>query len=234
MNVYAKLQAARKKLHQTPLSKSGKNKFANFNYFELGDFVPQVTAIFDELGLCGVVNFTNDTATMTVYDTATDGSIVFTTPLVHAHMEKVQAIQSLGATHTYMRRYLWLMTMDIVENDAVDAVEPKEKPAPKATPAPAPKPAPAPAPKAAEPKQLDMSGKPGPWQIVIKGEGEWDALMTDACALMLDVAATPEDCVDIFKINHSLFEKMKQEYPEAYKLLMSVFKARKESLTPKE
>lgn len=230
MNVYAKLQAARKKLHNTPLAKSGKNNYAKFNYFELGDFVPQVTAIFDEIGLCGVVNFTNDTATMTVYDTAADGCIVFSTPLVHANMEKVQAIQSLGATHTYMRRYLWLMTMDIVENDAVDAAEPKEKVTPKPTPAPAPKPAP----KAEEPKKLDMAGKPGAWQIVIKGEGEWDALMTEACTLMLDVAATPEDCVDIFKINHSLFEKMKQEYPDAYKSLMSIFKARKETLTPKE
>ena len=79
-----------------------------------------------------------------------------------------------------------------------------------------------------------MAGKPGAWQIVIKGEGEWDALMVDACTLMLDAATSPEDCVNIFKVNHSLFEKMKQEYPDAYKTLMSIFKARKEDLTPKE
>jgi hypothetical protein len=44
--------------------------------------------------------------------------------MVYASMEKLQAIQNLGSTHTYMRRYLWLMCMEIVENDAVDAVEP--------------------------------------------------------------------------------------------------------------
>jgi hypothetical protein len=55
MSVYKKLQKARVMLHESQLNKSGKNKFANFNYFELGDFIPQVTSIFDKVGLCGIV-----------------------------------------------------------------------------------------------------------------------------------------------------------------------------------
>jgi hypothetical protein len=223
MNVYKKLQMARAALHKAPLGKSGKNSFAKFNYFELSDFLPEVTAIFNELGLCGVINFHTDTATLTIHDSDADGHIVFTTPLVYADMGKVQPIQNLGATHTYIRRYLYLLAMDVLENDVVDAAEPKAAPVPvKAPPKAESKP---------EPKQLDMQGKPGSWQIKITGEGEWDALIMDSAKILLDVASSPEDCVNIFKVNHTIFEKMKQEYPNQYTELMATFKARKATLT---
>lgn len=225
MNVYKKLQAARAALHKAPLGKSGKNSFAKFNYFELADFLPEVTAIFNELGLCEVINFNTDTATLTIHDADADGQIVFTTPLVYADMGKVQSIQNLGATHTYIRRYLYLLAMNVLENDVVDAAEPKAPPA-KAPPRVEPKPEPKP-----EVKQLDMKGRPGDWQIKITGEGEWDALIMDSAKILLDIATSPEDCVNIFKVNHTIFEKMKQEYPTQYTELMATFKARKAALT---
>jgi hypothetical protein len=49
--------------------------------------------------------------------------------------------------------------------------------------------------------------------------------------ILLDLARSPEDCVNIFKVNHSIFEKMKQEYPTQYTELMATFKARKAELT---
>ena len=233
MNVYKKLQAARTKLHKTPLGKSGKNAFAKFNYFELGDFIPEVTAIFDELGLCGVVNFQTDVATLTIHDSDADGKIVFATPLVHADMGKVQAIQNLGATHTYLRRYLWLMAMEIVENDVVDAAEPKVvrpteefRPIPKEVPKVEPRVEPK-----VEPKKPDLQGKPGPWQMKITGEGDWGDLIVDSSRILLDTALSPEDCIDIFKVNHSIFERMKKEYPNQYTELMATFKSRKSALT---
>jgi 16S rRNA (uracil1498-N3)-methyltransferase len=45
MSVYKKLQEARILLQNTKLNKSGKNKFAGFSYFELSDFIPQVTDV---------------------------------------------------------------------------------------------------------------------------------------------------------------------------------------------
>ena len=225
MNVYKKLQAARAKLHKTPLGKSGKNSFAKFNYFELSDFLPEVTEIFNDLGLCEVINFNTDTATLTIHDADSDGHIVFTTPLVYADMGKVQSIQNLGATHTYIRRYLYLLAMNVLENDVVDAAEPKAPPV-KAPPRVEPKPEPKP-----EVKQLDMKGRPGDWQIKITGEGEWGQLAMDAAKIALDVAATADDCTSIFKVNHSIFEKMKLEYPTQYDLLIKQFKARKAALS---
>jgi hypothetical protein len=126
MTVYKKLQEARYRLVNTQLNKSGKNKFAGFEYFELGDFIPQVHKIFNEVGLCGVVSFA-DVAVLTVYDTDDSTWVSFQTPIVNAENAKGQAIQSLGATHTYLRRYLWLLALEIVEHDAVDAVAQEEK-----------------------------------------------------------------------------------------------------------
>ena len=53
--VYRKLAIARAKLRGQALKKSGKNKFAGYDYFELGDFLHPTLQIFDELGLiiCG-------------------------------------------------------------------------------------------------------------------------------------------------------------------------------------
>jgi hypothetical protein len=130
MNVYKKLQEARIQLQNTKLNKSGKNKFAGFSYFELSDFIPQVTEIFNKVGLCGVVSFTSDTAYLTVHETESDGFVTFTSPLVMAENAKGQAIQSLGATHTYFRRYLWLLALELTEHDSIDSLPQEDKPKP--------------------------------------------------------------------------------------------------------
>jgi hypothetical protein len=142
MNVYKKLQQARTDFLNADIKKSGKNKFAGYEYFELGDFIPAINQIFNKIGLIGVVRFATDIATLTVYDADGELCIEFTSPMVFASSAKGQAIQDLGSTHTYMRRYLWLMAMEIVEHDAVDSSEPAEsvKP-PKAAPKEAAKPA---------------------------------------------------------------------------------------------
>jgi len=127
LSVYKKLQMARLALVQTTLKKSGRNKFAGYEYFELGDFIPTIHALFDQVGLCGVVSF-GEHATLTIYDTEGDGQIVFATPIVMAENAKGQPIQSLGSTHTYLRRYLWLMAMEIVEHDVIDALPQELKP----------------------------------------------------------------------------------------------------------
>jgi hypothetical protein len=129
MSVYKKLQKARVLLNASSIKKSGKNKFAGYEYFELGDFIPTVNEIFDSVGLCGVVNF-GEQATLTVYDTDGDGQVTFSSPLVFAENAKGQAIQSLGSTHTYFRRYLWLLALELTEHDSIDSLPQEDKPKP--------------------------------------------------------------------------------------------------------
>jgi len=124
MNVYKKLQAARAKLHKTPLGKSGKNSFAKFNYFELGDFLPQINEIFHGQGLCGVISYDSEYASLTITDVDDGTNIVITSPMVEANLKGAHAIQNLGAVETYQRRYLWMTAMEIVEHDALDSSAP--------------------------------------------------------------------------------------------------------------
>lgn len=138
MNVYKKLQTVRNAFLSEPIKKSGKNKFAGYEYFELGDFIPTIHRLFDHSGLIGVVRFHKTDATLTIYNSdLPEEFVVFTTPMVFASNPKGQPIQDLGSTHTYLRRYLWLMALEIVEHDAVDASAPVETKAPtKAAPTP--------------------------------------------------------------------------------------------------
>ena len=220
MNVYKKLQEARVKLHNTKLNKSGKNAFAKFNYFELGDFIPQVTSIFNELGLCGIVSFTQDTAYLTVHNVEGENDFVtFTSPLIFASVEKTQPIQNLGSTHTYLRRYLWLMCMEITENDVVDAAEPKA-PTPKATLMPTPTPV---------PKAIKLEGETGEWKLSVPDSSNLPAVV-GAVDIMLQLVKSEEDIKSIFQKNRNIFDAMKIEYPDNYADVLNKFKQAKDNL----
>jgi hypothetical protein len=230
MSVYKKLQEARILLQNTKLNKSGKNKFAGFNYFELSDFIPQVTEIFNNVGLCGIVSFTNDTAYLTVHETESDGFVTFTSPLVMAENAKGQAIQSLGATHTYFRRYLWLMCMEITENDLIDSIEPLGKTYPNSAPVTKIAEVVAPPKKAVEAKPI--AGEKGEWQITApaKPEGdtkEWLDLIKSASHMLLDLTADEEDVMLIFKKNKVLFDTVKATDAVFFKEMMGKFTERK-------
>ena len=121
MSVHRKLMQARIALQGRKLNKSGLNKFAGYSYFELGDFLPSVMDIFNETGLCGVISFGTDVATLTITDVDGGGEIVITSPMAEAQLKGCHPVQNLGATETYIRRYLWVTAMEVVEHDALDA-----------------------------------------------------------------------------------------------------------------
>jgi hypothetical protein len=121
MNVYKKLMQARIDLQNTALSKSGHNKFAGYKYFELGDFIPAIQNIFNGLGLCGTISYTNDLATLTIVDMSDLSKIEITSPMSEAALKGCHAVQNLGAVQTYIRRYLWVTALEIVEHDDIDS-----------------------------------------------------------------------------------------------------------------
>jgi len=135
--VHKKLMNARMALQSMSLKKSGHNKFAGYQYFELGDFLPQINEIFHSLGLCGVISYTKDYADLTITDVDDGTFITISSPMVEANLKGAHAIQNLGAVETYQRRYLWMTAMEIVEHDALDSSAPlkEEKKAPVIAPA---------------------------------------------------------------------------------------------------
>lgn len=126
--VYAKLQEARIRLQAAPLKKSGHNKFANYHYFELGDFLPTINKIFHELGLCSIISFTKDYAELRIVDVDTGSCITFSSPMAEANLKGTHPIQNLGAVETYSRRYLYVTALEIVEHDALDATTGSDAP----------------------------------------------------------------------------------------------------------
>ena len=125
MSVYSKLMEARIRLQNTKLNKSGHNKFAGYQYFELGDFLPQINQIFHEIGLCGIISFGEELAALKIYDVIENGEpIIITSPMKEANLKGCHPIQNLGAVETYTRRYLWVTALEIVEHDALDSSEP--------------------------------------------------------------------------------------------------------------
>jgi hypothetical protein len=127
MNVYMRLNTAREKFHSAEIKKSGHNKFAGYTYFELGDFVTPALKIFKEVGLTSVIRFEQELATMEIINTdKPEERISITSPMSEAQLKGCHPVQNLGAVQTYIRRYLWVAALEIVEHDAVDASAGKE------------------------------------------------------------------------------------------------------------
>ena len=146
MNIYQKLLKARAMFLEADVKKTGKNMHLSFKYFELEDIVPTATRIFGEVGIVPLVNFTADTATMTIVNTDNpEETVTFVSPfnqiapiVSNTGKQATNEMMALGSSITYMRRYLYMIALDICESDGIDAnagVPAPAAPAPKAPPA---------------------------------------------------------------------------------------------------
>ena len=230
MSVYKKLMAARLELQGRKLNKSGHNKFAGYKYFELGDFLPSIQEIFAKQGLCGVVSYLPDVAVLTITDMEDGSYIHINSPMSSAALKGCHEVQNLGAVQTYLRRYLWVTAMEIVEHDALDAVTGAEEPVKK------------PAIKTVNGYPVDenlktiapklLAGKQGDWQLKVDDSNEhWGNAVKAASDVCLTFAEKVEDVNNIFKNNRIIFDKLKEEHADIYADVMDVFKSTKAKFT---
>lgn len=127
MNVYQRLSAARADFHKLQIKKTGLNKFAGYSYFELADFMPHALRAFADNGLIGTISF-GDVATLKVTNIEKpDDYVAFFSPLAEANLRGCHPVQNLGAVQSYIRRYLWVNALEIIEQDAIDSSEPEGK-----------------------------------------------------------------------------------------------------------
>ena len=128
MNVYQKLNEAREQFHKAQLKKSSHNKFANYYYFELGDFVIPALEIFKQIGLTSIISFGDEIASMTIVNNEEPKEFIcINSPMSSAALKGCHEVQNLGAVQTYLRRYLWVAALEIVEHDALDATTGSDK-----------------------------------------------------------------------------------------------------------
>ena len=127
-NVYQKLLEARSMFLNQGISKSGKHMELRYKYFELDDIVPIAVPIFAEVGLVPVVSFTEEQAIMTMVNTdKPEEMIQFSCPVRYPSENRmVNPVQALGSAQTYLRRYLYMIALDICEPDTIEPTTEKE------------------------------------------------------------------------------------------------------------
>lgn len=127
-------------LQNCKLKKTGNNKFAGFNYFELGDFLPQLTQLIHDNGandMFTIEKGDNDDMWAVLRIKYNDKTVSTCMPFKEYSAPKgMQEIQYLGGLMTYYRRYLYMAMFNISESDLVDSLDnekakPVVKPEPK-------------------------------------------------------------------------------------------------------
>ena len=182
MSVHARMALIKSELSKCKIPKSGHNKFAGFKYHELQDFMPFINELNAKHGINTVPKFLEKQGICilkVINSDNADDNYEIIIPFVHAEMlgkggakSNVDAIQRMGSTITYNRRYLYMSAYDIVESDSVDVAEPTKPQAPKAPQTQAPKspaqPSPASKPRVNFTKAVDLikSGKKTVAEIV--------------------------------------------------------------------
>jgi len=121
LNIYQKLQKSRVELQQKKLKKTGVNKYSNYTYFDLGDFLPAINEICNNNGLTPIFQFTSTLSTLTIIDSDNvENKVEFSTPIEIASLKGCSNIQNIGGTQSYARRYLYMMAFEVAEADMID------------------------------------------------------------------------------------------------------------------
>ena len=121
----------RVKLQNAKLKKTGKNKFAGFDYFELADFLPKLNELMLEENINDRFVIEDDKAKLTLIKGNESQEyvipfVLFDTPLNKDGKPSMQDIQYLGALNTYYKRYLYLNAFGITDGEVIDAMDNKE------------------------------------------------------------------------------------------------------------
>lgn len=118
----------RVELQNSNLRKSGNNKFAGFDYFELADFLPTLNTLMLKYEVNDNFSITDGEACLTLIKENESQKyaipfVLFDTPLNKQGGKSMQDIQYLGALNTYYKRYCYLNAFGITDGDVIDAID---------------------------------------------------------------------------------------------------------------
>lgn len=126
----------RVKLQNSNIKKSGKNKFAGFDYYELKDFLPKLNELMLEEKVNDRFYIKDDYAILELQkgdeiNAYTIPFVLFETPTSkkydkdldeYVKVKTMQDIQYLGALNTYYKRYLYLNAFGITDGEIIDSM----------------------------------------------------------------------------------------------------------------
>lgn len=129
MNIYEKLSKARatlelKKTGIATVNNAGKTR----SYFSLDDILPSVNKTANELKFLCKFDLNKEIATLKIIDCEKiEDFIEFSIPASTATIQGGNVVQSIGATQTYLRRYLYLNAFEIAEYDVIEEETTEDK-----------------------------------------------------------------------------------------------------------
>jgi len=133
LTVHGRMAVIKHELGKLEIKKSGHNKFVGFKYHELNDFIHVINELNFKHGINDHVLIDSENNICSITLTNTDNSEdSYTTAVPYKEAEmlasggkdsKVDAIQRMGSTITYNRRYLYMTAYNIQESDGVDGQE---------------------------------------------------------------------------------------------------------------
>jgi hypothetical protein len=122
------MNVAKLSILKSNLKKSGDNKFAGFKYYELADILPTIIQVCNDLKLFTSISFREDVALLQIINIEEPTEhLEYLSPMKELQLKGCNAIQALGGTETYQRRYLYMTAFDIIENDMFDSVVEEEE-----------------------------------------------------------------------------------------------------------
>lgn len=139
-NIYSKIMALRKEFSEQKITKSGHNKYQDFRYLQLEDFVPLAIDLCNKYALYSHINVGTHLQNDDYYATMVITNIENTKEKVMYQLRIPdlakgnnvrQTIQDTGALETYARRYLYMLFLDLTASDEIDEGKNNNKPRPK-------------------------------------------------------------------------------------------------------
>ena len=118
----------RVELQNSKIKKSGRNRFAGFDYYELADFLPKLNELMMKSGINDRFTIDENMARLELIkgeerQEYTMPFKIFPTPLNKSGQPSMQDIQYLGALNTYYKRYLYLNAFGITDGEVIDSMD---------------------------------------------------------------------------------------------------------------
>lgn len=123
MSIYEKLARIQEEVMNTSFSKSGKNKFQKYDYFELEDLLQKIIPLTIKYETTIMFSFTEHGVLKLKDWNPEKGEVSIRVPFpeLEAINRGTNKIQSTGAYITYLKRYLLMNMFLIMEKDVVDS-----------------------------------------------------------------------------------------------------------------
>ena len=122
MNIYEKLNEARRLVRETSHKKDGRNTFSNYDYFTPETVELIVAEVCEETKMLPVCNLKRNEyglyQEMILVDLENlEDKIVFQLDTVHGQMKATNEAQQMGGTDTYSERYIKMKVFQIKDNN---------------------------------------------------------------------------------------------------------------------